>query len=109
VGSARGFVLDAASVLIGARLLVRHWPVLVCLGLAGMAFRGAALWAAVEVSDRVNWLGHGLVILAPMGFLVAMIAMLHLLRHDLPNVDRISSSTTDLLHIAHSQSAWRTG
>jgi hypothetical protein len=94
VVSARGFVLDAAAVLVGAaRLLLRHWPVLICLGLAGMAFRGAALWAAVEVSDHVNWLGHGLVILAPLGFLVAMIAMLHLLRHDLPNVDRVSSST----------------
>jgi hypothetical protein len=81
-------------VLVGAaRLLLRHWPVLVTLGLAGMAFRGAALWAAVEVSDHVNWLGHGLVILAPLGFLVAMIAMLHLLRHDLPSLDRAASST----------------
>jgi hypothetical protein len=94
VGSAREFVRDAASVLVGAaRLLLRHWPVLVSLGLAGMAFRGAALWAAVEVSDHVNWLGHGLVILAPLGFLVAMIAMLHLLRHDLPSLDRVASST----------------
>ena len=90
----RGFVVDALGVLIGAaRLLVRHWPVLLSLALAGMAFRGAALWAAVEVSDHVNWLGHGLVILAPMGFLVAMIAMLHLMRHDLPNTDLASSST----------------
>jgi hypothetical protein len=94
VGSAREFVLDAASVLVGAaRLLLRHWPVLISLALAGMAFRGAALWAAVRVSDHVNWLGHGLVILAPLGFLVAMITMLHLLRHDLPNVDRVSSTT----------------
>jgi hypothetical protein len=94
VRSVREFVLDAAGVLIGAtRLLLRHWPVLVCLALAGMAFRGAALWAAVEVSDHVNWLGHGLVILAPLGFLVAMIAMLHLLRNDLPNVARVSSGT----------------
>jgi hypothetical protein len=94
VDSARLFVQDAVSVLVGAaRLLVRHWPVLVSLGLAGMAFRGAALWAAVEVSDHVNWLGHGLVILAPLGFLVAMIAMLHLLRHDLPSLDRVASST----------------
>lgn len=85
---------DAADVLVvAARLLLRHWPVLVALGLAGMAFRGAALWAAVEVSDHVNWLGHGLVIFAPLGFLVAMIAMLHVLRHDLPNAERVSSST----------------
>jgi hypothetical protein len=94
VGSAREFVRAAADVLVvAARLLLRHWPVLVALGLAGMAFRGAALWAAVEVSDHVNWLGHGLVILAPLGFLVAMIAMLHVLRHDLPNAERVSSST----------------
>src|SRR3981189_1775363 len=78
VGSAREFVRDAADVLVvAARLLLRHWPVLVALGLAGMAFRGAATWAAVEVSDHVKRLGHGLVILAPLGFLVAMIAMLH--------------------------------
>jgi hypothetical protein len=94
VRSVREFVLDAAGVLIDAtRLLLRHWPVLICLALAGMAFRGAALWAAVEVSDHVNWLGHGLVVLAPLGFLVAMIAMLHLLRNDLPNVARVSSGT----------------
>jgi hypothetical protein len=87
-------VHDAAGVLVMAgRLLVRHWPVLVCLGLAGMAFRGAALWAAVEVSDHVNWLGHGLVVLAPLGFLVAMITMLHLMRHDLPNVAQVSASS----------------
>ena len=90
----RGFVIDATGVLVGAaRLLVRHWPVLLSIALAGMAFRGAALWAAVEVSDHVNWLGHGLVIFAPMGFLVAMIAMLHLMRHDLPNTDLASSGT----------------
>jgi hypothetical protein len=76
-----------------ARLLIRYWPVLLCLALAGMAFRGATLWAAVKVSDHVNWLGHGLVILAPMGFLVAVIAMLHLLRHDLPNANRVSLTT----------------
>jgi hypothetical protein len=77
VGTAREFVRDATDVLVvAARLLLRHWPVLIALGLAGMAFRGAALWAAVAVSDHVNWLGHGLVVLAPLGFLVAMIAML---------------------------------
>jgi hypothetical protein len=94
VDSARGFVRDALGVLIEAtRLLIRHWPVLLCVALAGMAFRGAALWAAVKVSDHVNWLGHGLVVLAPMGFLVAMIVMLQRLRHDLPNADRVASTT----------------
>src|SRR5262245_15381429 len=94
VGSPREFVRDAASVLIeAARLLFRHWPVLLSLALAGMAFRGAALWAAVEVSDHINWLGHGLVIFAPLGLLVAMITMLRILRYDLPNLARVSSST----------------
>lgn len=86
------FIRDAVDVLSGAaRLLVRHWPVLLAIALAGMAWRGAALWAAVEVSDHINWLGHGLVILAPMGFLVAMIAMLYRLRHDLPAASRIAA------------------
>lgn len=86
------FIGDAVDVLRGAaRLLARHWPVLLAMALAGMAWRGAALWAAVEVSDHVNWLGHGLVILAPMGFLVAMIAMLYRLRDDLPAASRIAA------------------
>ena len=94
MGSARDFARDGVSVLVvAARLLLRHWPVLASLALAGMAFRGAALWAAVEVSDHMNWLGHGLVIFAPLGFLIAMIAMLHRLRHDLPNVARVGAST----------------
>jgi hypothetical protein len=68
VDSAREFVRDAGDLFVTAgRLLLRHWPVLISLALAGMAFRGAALWAAVEVSDQVNWLGHGLVVLAPLG------------------------------------------
>jgi len=87
-------VRDAGDLFVTAgRLLGRHWPVLLSLALAGMAFRGAALWAAVEVSDHVNWLGHGLVILAPLGFLVAMIVMLRVLRRDLPNAERVLSST----------------
>ena len=91
--SARAFVRDAADVLVDAgRLLLRHWPVLLSIAFAGMAFRGAALWAAVEVSDHINWLGHALVILAPLGFLVAMIVMLYLLRADLPNAARAASS-----------------
>jgi hypothetical protein len=92
--TAGGFLRDAVSVMVDAvRLLGRNWPVLVSIALAGVAFRGAALWAAVEVSDRVNWLGHGLVVFAPLGFLVAMIAMLHVLRHDLPNSERVLAST----------------
>jgi hypothetical protein len=97
VDSARAFVRDAADVLVDAgRLLLRHWPVLLSIALAGMAFRGAALWAAVEVSDHINWLGHALVIFAPLGFLVAMIVMLYLLRADLPNAARIASATAPL-------------
>jgi hypothetical protein len=94
VDSAREFVRDAGDLFVTAgRLLLRHWPVLISLALAGMAFRGAALWAAVEVSDQVNWLGHGLVVLAPLGFLVAMIVMLRVLHRDLPNADRVLSGT----------------
>jgi hypothetical protein len=80
---------DAAEMFVVAgKLLVRHWPVLLALGLAGMAFRGAALWAAVEVSDHVNWLGQALIIFAPLGFLVAIILMLRVLRHDLPHAEQ---------------------
>lgn len=94
MGVAREFGRDAADMFVNAgRLLLRHWPVLLALSLGGMAFRGAALWTAVEVSDHVNWLGHGLVILAPLGFLLAMIAMLRVLRRDLPNTARAGTVT----------------
>jgi hypothetical protein len=94
MGAVREFGRDAGALFVhAARLWGRHWPVLIAIGLAGMAFRGAALWSAVVVSDHVNWLGQGLVVLAPMGFLVAMIAMLRFLRHDLPNAERLAEST----------------
>lgn len=87
-------VRDVFGVLIdAARLLARHWPVLLALALAGVALRGAAIWAAVEVSDDVAWLGQGLVVLAPLGFLLPLVAMLHLMRHDLPNVRRADEAT----------------
>lgn len=86
-GSVRGALRDAVAVLVdAARLVVRHWPVLLALALAGVAVRGAAHWTAVEVSDHVPWLGHLLIVFAPLGYLVPVIAMLHVCRPDLPAV-----------------------
>lgn len=78
---------DALAVLVGAgRLLARRWPVLLALALAGVAVRGAAHWSAVEVSDHIPWLGHLLIVFAPLGYLVPVILMLQVCRPDLPAV-----------------------
>lgn len=76
---------DILDVLIdAARLFVRHWPVLLSLAFLGVAVRGAAHWSAVEISDHVSWLAPIVLIAAPLGYLLPVIAMLHLCRRDLP-------------------------
>lgn len=84
-GSTRTGIRDAFAVLISAaRLLVRHWPVLLSIALLGVAVRGAAHWGAVTASDHLGWLGLMLLTLVPLGYLLPVIAMLHLCGRDLP-------------------------
>ncbi|MEO7130638.1 MAG: hypothetical protein ABIZ07_04600, partial [Dermatophilaceae bacterium] len=81
----RASVRDLFDVLIdAARLLGRHWPVLLSIALLGVAARGAAHWGAVTASDHVGWLGLLLLTLVPLGYLLPVIAMLHLCGRDLP-------------------------
>ena len=90
----RTAVVDVIDVLADAvRLLIRHWPVALAWALFGGAWRGATLRAAVAVSDVQGWLGRGLLLLAPLGFLIPLIAILHTFRRDLPNVDLVDSRT----------------
>jgi hypothetical protein len=80
-------VVDVFDVLLDAgRLLVRHWPVALALAFLGGAWRGAALWAAVQVSDWNGVVGRALLILAPLGFLVPLVLMLRRFRGDLPHL-----------------------
>lgn len=77
-----------AVLLTAARLFARHWPALLTLALLGAALRSAALWAAVEVSDVQGQLGQLLLLLAPVGYLVPLIAMLAVCRGSLPHLEQ---------------------
>jgi hypothetical protein len=70
--------------LTAARLLARHWPALLTLAFLGAALRSAALWGAVELSDVQGQLGQLLLILAPIGYLLPIVAMLAICRRSLP-------------------------
>ncbi|NEE00910.1 hypothetical protein [Phytoactinopolyspora halotolerans] len=77
-------VADVGTVLgRAARLLWRHWPVVLAILLAGEAARHAALWAAVELSDISGTLGVLVLVLAPLSAVSALIAALYALRHSL--------------------------
>lgn len=66
-----------------ARLLWRHWPALLTLGLLGAAWRSGALWLAVIVSDHAGFAAQLLLSLAPIGYLLALVAMLRVCRPSL--------------------------
>ncbi|WP_166355481.1 hypothetical protein [Phytoactinopolyspora limicola] len=76
-----------------ARLLARHWPVVLTILLAGEAARYTALWAAVVVSDVNGTLGVLTLTLAPMAAVSALIGALYALRHSLPSVVRSRALT----------------
>lgn len=59
-----------------ARLLWRHWPVLLVLYLLGMAGREIAIYLAVQGSGVDVWLGAVLLPFAPLSLMVAVLLML---------------------------------
>ena len=84
-------VRDIPVVLVSAaRVLRRFWAPFLVIACLGLALRSAALWAAVEVSDHNAFVAQLILVIAPLGFLLAMIAMLHLTRGSLPNVAELS-------------------
>ncbi|HUP99479.1 MAG TPA: hypothetical protein VM093_03380 [Aeromicrobium sp.] len=90
---------DIPGVLHSAgRLLMRHWPALMVIGLVGAAVRSAAIWTAVIVSDKSGWAGQLILIVAPLAYLVAIIAMIQLCRQSLAELPPGRSSA--LLDIA---------
>lgn len=66
------------------RLLLRHWPALLALSLLGAAVRNGTVWAATRLSDVSGQLGQLVLVLAPLGFLIPMVAMLSVCRRSLP-------------------------
>jgi hypothetical protein len=70
--------------LTAAKLLLRHWPALLTLALLGAAVRNAALYAAIRLSDVQGQLGQLMLVLAPLGYLLPVVAMLSICRRSLP-------------------------
>ena len=77
--------------LTAGRLFVRHWPALLTLAFLGAAVRNGALWAAVELSDVQGQLGQLMLILAPIGYLLPIVAMLVICRRSLPHLELVDA------------------
>ncbi|WP_456817760.1 hypothetical protein [Cellulomonas sp. URHB0016] len=89
----RPWLRDLGAVVAhGARLWVRTWPQLLVVALLAVAARHAAGWAAVNASTVNNTLGWAVLVLAPLSMVAGIVAMLHLLRRDLPALDAIGRS-----------------
>jgi hypothetical protein len=82
-----GGVRDVPAVLVtAARLVARHWPALLALAFLGTGLRAGVLWLAVVVSDHSSFVAQLILVLAPLGYLLPVVAMLHLCRGSLPHV-----------------------
>jgi len=83
-------VRDVPAVFVtAARLLARHWPALLCLGLLGAAMRSAAVYGAIRLSDAQAQLGQAMLILAPLGYLLPVVFMLRVCRRSLPALEQV--------------------
>lgn len=88
----RSFLAGLFDVVIqGARLWWRHWPLLLSIALLGGAVRMGAIWAATAASANNNTLGFAVLMLAPLGSVVAIVLMLYVLRGGLPHLAEASS------------------
>ena len=84
-------VRDVPAVLVSAwRILRTYWAPFVVIACLGLALRSGALWLAVVVSDTNAFVAQLILVLAPLGFLLAMIAMLWMTRGALPNVAELA-------------------
>lgn len=79
------------------RLVARHWPALLVLGLVAAAARSAALWAAVKVSDTSGQLAQVFLIAAPLAFLVPFVGMLVVCRGSLQPVRLVDIAVSVLV------------
>ena len=68
---------------VPARVLVRHWPVLVSLAVAGLVGRLVLVDAAVYVAGVSAVAGFGVLLLAPLAVLAALVMMLRTVRPSL--------------------------
>lgn len=85
-------VRDVPAVLLSAgRILKTYWAPFIVIACLGLAVRSATMWLAVVVSDFNGFLAQLILVIAPLGFLGAMIAMLFMTRRRLPNVAALDS------------------
>ncbi|WP_148234291.1 hypothetical protein [Cellulomonas flavigena] len=92
----RGWLRDLGAVVaLGGRLWVRSWPVLLLVALLAVAGRYAAGWAAVNAAGYHGALGWAVLVLAPLSMVAGIVAMLHVLRRDLPDLARADASSSD--------------
>ena len=77
--------------LTAGRLFLRHWPALLTLAFLGGAMRNGAVWAATELSDVHAQLGLLMLVLAPLGFLLPVVAMLSICRRSLPALQEVEA------------------
>lgn len=100
----RSALSDAVAVLATAgRLIVRHWPVLVALCLAGFAARELAMRAAVRTSEVDGVLGFLVLVFAPLATLTALVLMLRVIRSSLPWLRLATAASNEQTVIAGSR------
>ncbi|HEY2793724.1 MAG TPA: hypothetical protein VGJ28_15275, partial [Micromonosporaceae bacterium] len=81
----RAPVADMVSVLRSTgRLLVRHWPVLLTIGLLGSGAQSFLLDAAIHCTQWNNVIGLLVFILVPISWMVVLVLMLRAVRSSLP-------------------------
>jgi hypothetical protein len=96
----RGFGAEIAGTLwTPLRLLLRHWPVLFTLGVAGLVAREGLVRAAVWTAGVNGILGFLVFLLAPVSVMVAMILMLRSVRPSLPSIGRLPRPAPGLPHL----------
>jgi uncharacterized membrane protein YkvA (DUF1232 family) len=87
----RAWFRDLGGVVAhGVRLWLRWWPVLLVVALLAVAGRHVAGWAAVNAAGVSNTLGWAVLVLAPLCMVAGIVAMLHVLRRDLPALAAIA-------------------
>jgi hypothetical protein len=74
-------------------VFLRHWPALLVLSLLGAAVRNGAVYAAIRLSDVWSQLGLLMLVLAPLGYLLAVVAMLSVCRRSLPALQAVDRTT----------------
>lgn len=75
------------------RLLLRHWPALFTLAFLGAGLRNATVYAAIRLSEVQGQLALLVLVLAPLCYLLPVVAMLSVCRRSLPALQSVDATT----------------